>query len=965
MTALFTLWHNWRLAPLGILLALGVLLPGTARATHIRAGQIEAQVDTTAAHNPRRIFFKMTIYQNITGGGARLADQGTATLYFGDGTMQTVDRHSGAGRGGAVPIPNNPDTGVDVFYFDHTYPAIKSYTVSAVLDNRNAGILNFVGTMSVNESFYINSVVTIDPTLGVNHSPVLRSPAIDKAGQNQVFVHNPGAYDADGDSLAFKLQACQAAEPPGASNLPAPDTIPGFVYPNKAPGNAAATQVAYGGVPAGQPGKASVFVQDVHTGQITWNTPLQTGIYNVAFRVEEWRRTEFGHRRIGIVVRDMQIFVIATTNLRPVLKIPRDTCVVAGTTVTGAVTAVDGLGPGSTAPSPVTLTAYAGVIPPATFVQTAKGPPTAAGLFTWPTDCSNVAKEPYSVVFKAQDTPATPADFPLVDEQVWRITVVGPPPKNLVATPTANQVSLTWDRYACANASFIRIYRREGCLAYTPGPCDTGLPASTGYVLIGSVAANLSAFKDDNNGAGLDRGKTYSYRIYADFPLPGLGASLPSAEACVNLVGPVARLKNVDVDRTDAATGQITVRWSPAKLAVTQLLATPSGYRLSRAVGAAPAAAAYAPVRPALFALTDSVFADAALNTAANQYTYKLDLVYASAAGSTTETVEPQGTASSVRTSAVANGLTKTVAISWTYQVPWDNSLQPALVFRSATGPGGPFAQVGAPATAATGGTFTDGDPALVKGQSYCYYVQTNGRYPAPLPPYLSNLLNKSQVICATLVDQPCVPVLRLAPANCDSLAALPFYPADNQRYSNALRWTAGTLPAGCNAAAAYYRVFFRPGADGAFALLDSTTALAYVHRNLPAPAGCYAVQAVGPGGARSALSNVACQTECVFFLLPNIFTPNGDGVNDVFQPKTASPLRRVHFQAFNRWGVKVFENTTTARVFIGWDGGGAPGEAGTSAKVSDGLYYYLAEVAFADAANTTRTYKGWVQIVR
>jgi hypothetical protein len=64
---------------------------------------------------------------------------------------------------------------------------------------------------------------------------------------------------------------------------------------------------------------------------------------------------------------------------------------------------------------------------------------------------------------------------------------------------------------------------------------------------------------------------------------------------------------------------------------------------------------------------------------------------------------------------------------------------------------------------------------------------------------------------------------------------------------------------------------------------------------------------------------------------------------------------------------VKVFENTTTAadRVLINWDGGGPVSEAGRSAKVADGIYYYLAEVEFADFANSKRTYKGWVEIVR
>ena len=37
----------------------------------------------------------------------------------------------------------------------------------------------------------------------------------------------------------------------------------------------------------------------------------------------------------------------------------------------------------------------------------------------------------------------------------------------------------------------------------------------------------------------------------------------------------------------------------------------------------------------------------------------------------------------------------------------------------------------------------------------------------------------------------------------------------------------------------------------------------------------------------------------------------------------------------------------------------------GTSAKVGDGVYFYLDEVEFADFANTKRTYKGWVEIIR
>lgn len=51
---------------------------------------------------------------------------------------------------------------------------------------------------------------------------------------------------------------------------------------------------------------------------------------------------------------------------------------------------------------------------------------------------------------------------------------------------------------------------------------------------------------------------------------------------------------------------------------------------------------------------------------------------------------------------------------------------------------------------------------------------------------------------------------------------------------------------------------------------------------------------------------------------IPQIFSPNGDHVNDVYIPIYDGNLKLISFQIFNRWGVLLFEtkNTTT-----GWDG--------------------------------------------
>jgi gliding motility-associated-like protein len=50
---------------------------------------------------------------------------------------------------------------------------------------------------------------------------------------------------------------------------------------------------------------------------------------------------------------------------------------------------------------------------------------------------------------------------------------------------------------------------------------------------------------------------------------------------------------------------------------------------------------------------------------------------------------------------------------------------------------------------------------------------------------------------------------------------------------------------------------------------------------------------------------------------LPNAFTPNGDGENDLFYVY-GNGIETVHLRIFNRWGELVFETT---ELNSGWDG--------------------------------------------
>lgn len=74
---------------------------------------------------------------------------------------------------------------------------------------------------------------------------------------------------------------------------------------------------------------------------------------------------------------------------------------------------------------------------------------------------------------------------------------------------------------------------------------------------------------------------------------------------------------------------------------------------------------------------------------------------------------------------------------------------------------------------------------------------------------------------------------------------------------------------------------------------------------------------------------------------VPNIFTPNGDGVNDVFQIESQA-IEIMEIEIFNRWGKEMFSTnisgfTVEKEKKDVWDGTSKSGE-----RCSDGVYYYI-----------------------
>ncbi|CAN5890149.1 hypothetical protein BH24BAC1_BH24BAC1_14620 [soil metagenome] len=903
-----------------------LLLSNPASATHIRAGDIVAISDTTlpaANRNPFRFFFTMEIYLN-TRSPIR---EDVVTIDNGDGTTQRVQKLS--------ETPINPDTYRVRFRWEHTYPAGGTYRICWTGINRNEGILNM--SNSVAQTFFICTTIVIDPQLGINRTPVLTVPPIDRACTGQIWVHNPGAFDADGDSVSFKMRMPQRNDPAIGGGV---GPVPNYRSPETVGG-----QQEGGGGPA-------TFMLNERTGQITWNSPGVAGEYNIAFAIEEWR----GGRKIGEVIRDMQIVVLPCQNRRPQLQVPRDICVVAGTLVEGRAVATD---PDR---DRIRLSALSGIIPPATFAVTSDVPGRAEGLFRWQTQCQDVREQPYQVVFRAEDIPGggtPPLANPLVDLQTWRIRVVGPPPQNLGAVVLNRNIQLTWDPYRCQNASQIHIYRREGSSGYVPDSCQTGVPPETGYVRIASVPANQSTFLDTNQGQGLRRSTTYCYIIYAEFPQPAGGESLASEEICATLDANIPLLTNVSVLETSAQQGQMLVRWTQPREGMAQLTG-PFRYRVLRTEGQTRTG----PFTQVVYEtqnLADTTFVDTGLNTLERAYSYKLEFYHSGGLGQPVDLVDSSTAASSVRLTAAAAPLAagqsaNAVRLSWTYEVPWNNAVLRHSIFRRINGV---FTLIGEVTGGPTGGSFTDRgetqvEPGLVPGREYCYYVTTQGTYGNPRLP--DRLLNDSQVACLVLPDRtpPCPPLLSINELNCEGEADL------SPPLANRLTWVPDTAPT-CEQGIAFYTLYFKPPLEEEFTALTQIPDLEFLHGDLLTTAGCYYVTATDSAGNQSGPSNTVCQEACLRYLLPNVFTPNGDGRNDVFRPDPRSvAVRSVRFTVFNRWGVRVYQGQQDPQInWAGVNDGGQP--------LSEGTYYYQAEVEFytLDPATANQTFKGWVEILR
>jgi gliding motility-associated-like protein len=97
---------------------------------------------------------------------------------------------------------------------------------------------------------------------------------------------------------------------------------------------------------------------------------------------------------------------------------------------------------------------------------------------------------------------------------------------------------------------------------------------------------------------------------------------------------------------------------------------------------------------------------------------------------------------------------------------------------------------------------------------------------------------------------------------------------------------------------------------------------------------------------------------------IPNVFTPNDDGLNDNFIVESKS-LRNLSVEVFSRSGLKVYSfygEGEILRVWKGWDGN----VNFSSVKASPGIYFYIIRAYGWDNVNyDSKEYRGFVYLYR
>lgn len=819
-------------------------------ATHNRAGEI-------VYRHISGYKYEITIYTYTF--TASMADRDSLETFWGDNTSNYVKR-----------VQKNllPDEYQQNIYVGlHTYPGPGTYQIIMEDPNRNDGVLNIPN--SVNVVFALKTILQINFLIGANNTPVLLNMPIDKAAKGEIFIHNPGAFDPDGDSLSYKMAVCLFD-----GGAPIPD----FTLPT------ASTNITV----------------DQLTGDLIWDTPVTIGIYNVAMEIEEWRNNV----KISSIIRDIQIEVYETDNNPPdIYEIP-DMCVEADSLVKFAVKAED--------PDEdyITLSAVSGVFEldenPAYFA-TATGYQTVVDTFRWQTCCNHIQKQPYRIIFKAiDDSP----EIKLVDYENVAITVVGPATEIVTLEPSNSTIFLRWKKNRCENVIAYKLYRKKKIDTFEPVECQTGIPESAEYTLIAEID-NIedTTYLDNDNGLGLSQGFLYCYRVVCVFTDGAEGYT--SEKMCTDLIEGSPVFTKVNVNHTDIENGAILLEWLKPRDLDTLIVQGPFKYSIyySRDLYGGFYQGPIDVEGYDNLSVIDTIF-----NTKDNPSTYKLQLLNYDVDNNHWNAVGPPSVASSVFLKT--QGADSKAVLTYEANVPWENN--EFIIYRQ-NKTTFEFDSIGY----TTANAYIDF--GLKNGEEYCYKVKSKGFYSADEFPKL--IENFSQIACVTPIDTvaPC-PVNFEVSSECEL-------------ERNKICWN--LKPDSCFQNIDFINIYYTNQLNGELSLIqkvENPNDTCFYHYPELTLAACYSVTAVDSAGNESSNDYTVCTDICHYYELPNVFTPNGDALNELYHPLPYKFVEKIKIQIYNRWGGLVFESEDPD---INWNGK----DMYSDKLVSDGVYYYICDV--------------------
>ena len=655
-------------------------------------------------------------------------------------------------------------------------------------------------------------------------------------------------------------------------------------------------------------GGGSMSIDPVN-GTLCWINPVFAGEYNLAIKISEYRSGIY----IGAVLLDMQLTVDNCNNKPPVIVEKPDTCIFVGEPTSILFTAFD-------TEDNIDLFATGNVFSlannPAVF-NPVTGFLSVTGVFNWTPTCDQALNTNYQIIIHAEDDNA---EVKLSDLFTYNIKVNLPPVQNVNASPLGGSMLLNWDPYdptlLCEPFQY-KIYRRIDSVFGYSECCDPMLPINMGYEEIGMSSTN--SFTDNDQ---LSVGNTYCY-IVTLVNEKGVESCI-SDQVCQKLKFEVPVLTNVTVQSTDVAVGIDSVYWSWPKQLNLINFPGPYYYELYRNnnFDINTNTLIYSSNSNAAINLVDTSYADLNLNTLGQAYNYQVKLY------SDSILVGTSSPASSVYVTSVPND--NQLTLKWTENVPWLNEYY--KVYKEIPTGSGNFVFL----DSTFNQTYTD--TGLINLHTYCYKILSIGHYSEN--GIRDPLENWSQIHCNEPFDftPPCAPVA--------------FIDGDCDLEETYLTWTNPNNT--CADDVVKYNIYFAPFLDDSLEFLTSIESdldTFYIHKDRGSIAGCYYVTAVDSlaYGNESVPSNVVCIDNCDgYYVLPNVFTPNSNSINDLYHPLLPFKfVESIDLKVFNRYGTLVHQSTDP---MIDWDGTFL--ESGK--QLSDGIYFYVCKVNVIKLAGIT-----------